>query len=55
MIVLDRLLRKLYDEKGHRILIFSQMTSLLDILQDYCSFRGYNHCRIDGSTEMISR
>jgi SWI/SNF-related matrix-associated actin-dependent regulator of chromatin subfamily A member 5 len=55
MIVLDRLLKKLYDEKGHRVLIFSQMTNLLDILQDYCSLRDYPHCRIDGSTDMTSR
>jgi len=55
MIVLDRLLKKLYAEKGHRVLIFSQMTSLLDILQDYCTLREYAHCRIDGSTEMTSR
>jgi SWI/SNF-related matrix-associated actin-dependent regulator of chromatin subfamily A member 5 len=55
MIVLDRLLKKLYDEKGHRVLIFSQMTNLLDILQDYCSLRDYPHCRIDGSTDMNSR
>ncbi len=31
------------------------MTSLLDILQDYCTLRGYAHCRIDGSTEMTLR
>ena len=26
------------------------MTRLLDILEDYCLFRGYNYCRIDGNT-----
>jgi len=31
------------------------MTNLLDILQDYCVWRMYPHCRIDGSTDMISR
>lgn len=55
MLVLDRLLKKLYDEKGHRVLIFSQMTNLLDILQDYCVWRGYAFCRIDGSTDMVAR
>lgn len=54
MIVLDQLLRKLAMEK-HQVLIFSQMTMVLDILEDYCNFRGYKYCRIDGSTEMDSR
>lgn len=26
------------------------MTRLLDILEDYCMFRGYQYCRIDGDT-----
>jgi hypothetical protein len=29
-------------EKGSRILIFSQMSRMLDILEDYCLFRGYS-------------
>lgn len=49
MIVLDKLLKKMKSE-GSRVLIFSQMSRLLDILEDYCYFRGYNYCRIDGST-----
>ncbi|CCC68165.1 hypothetical protein NCAS_0B00810 [Naumovozyma castellii] len=49
MIVLDKLLKRL-KEKGSRVLIFSQMSRLLDILEDYCFFRGYEYCRIDGST-----
>lgn len=49
MIVLDKLLKRL-SEKSSRVLIFSQMSRLLDILEDYCFFRGYEYCRIDGST-----
>lgn len=49
MIVLDKLLKRL-KEKGSRVLIFSQMSRLLDILEDYCFFRNYEYCRIDGST-----
>ncbi|CCH60588.1 hypothetical protein TBLA_0D00800 [Henningerozyma blattae CBS 6284] len=49
MIILDKLLKRL-KEKGSRVLIFSQMSRLLDILEDYCYFRGFNYCRIDGST-----
>ena len=32
------------------MLIFSQMTRLLDILEDYCGIRDYSYCRIDGNT-----
>jgi SNF2 family DNA or RNA helicase len=46
-IVLDKLLPKL-QEQGAKVLIFSQMTRLLDILDDYLRFRGYKYCRIDG-------
>ncbi|AOA64720.1 ATP-dependent DNA translocase [Komagataella phaffii CBS 7435] len=49
MIVLDKLLKKM-KEQGSRVLIFSQMSRLLDILEDYCFFREYEYCRIDGST-----
>ncbi|KAK5960659.1 uncharacterized protein PWA37_002089 [Arxiozyma heterogenica] len=52
--VLDRLLKKLKEE-GSRVLIFSQMSRLLDILEDYCYFRGYKYCRIDGSTDHEDR
>lgn len=31
------------------------MTMVLDILEDYCNYRMYKYCRIDGSTDMTSR
>ncbi|KAF7477484.1 Hypothetical predicted protein [Marmota monax] len=49
MVVLDKLLAKL-KEQGSRVLIFSQMTRLLDILEDYCMWRSYEYCRLDGQT-----
>ena len=49
MVILDKLLRRM-KEKGSRVLIFSQMSRMLDILEDYCLFREYKYCRIDGST-----
>uniref|UniRef100_A0A8C5C2N8 SWI/SNF related, matrix associated, actin dependent regulator of chromatin, subfamily a, member 5 n=1 Tax=Gadus morhua TaxID=8049 RepID=A0A8C5C2N8_GADMO len=49
MMVLDKLLPKM-KEQGSRILIFSQMTRMLDILEDYCMWRNYNYCRLDGQT-----
>ena len=54
MIVLDKLLKRL-KEKGSRVLIFSQMSRLLDILEDYCYFREYEYCRIDGQTSHEER
>ncbi|XP_024388673.1 probable chromatin-remodeling complex ATPase chain [Physcomitrium patens] len=49
MVLLDKLLPKL-KQRQSRVLIFSQMTRLLDILEDYCQFRSYQYCRIDGNT-----
>ncbi|XP_026450096.1 ISWI chromatin-remodeling complex ATPase CHR11-like [Papaver somniferum] len=49
MVLLDKLLPKL-KERDSRVLIFSQMTRLLDILEDYSMYRGYQYCRIDGNT-----
>uniref|UniRef100_A0A8C0AB40 Chromodomain-helicase-DNA-binding protein 1-like n=1 Tax=Bos mutus grunniens TaxID=30521 RepID=A0A8C0AB40_BOSMU len=46
--LLDKLLAFLYS-KGHRVLLFSQMTQMLDILQDYLDYRGYSYERVDGS------
>lgn len=54
MMVLDKLLDKLFKE-DHKILIFSQFTSMLDILEDYCTFRDYPHCRIDGTMKLDER
>lgn len=41
MVLLDKLLPKLQERKS-RVLIFSQMTRLLDILEDYCIYRGWH-------------
>ncbi|KAI9600087.1 hypothetical protein KEM48_000303 [Puccinia striiformis f. sp. tritici PST-130] len=49
MIILDKLLKAM-KAKGSRVLIFSQMSRVLDILEDYCFFRQYEYCRIDGQT-----
>ncbi|KAH0937167.1 hypothetical protein HID58_004628, partial [Brassica napus] len=49
MVLLDKLIPKL-KERDSRVLIFSQMTRLLDILEDYLMYRGYQYCRIDGNT-----
>ncbi|XP_026015068.1 chromodomain-helicase-DNA-binding protein 1-like [Astatotilapia calliptera] len=46
--LLDSMLTFLH-KGGHRILLFSQMTRMLDILQDYMEYRGYSYERLDGS------
>ena len=47
--ILDKLLPKLQSQDS-RVLIFTQMTRILDILEDYCWYRGHSYCRIDGQT-----
>jgi SNF2 family DNA or RNA helicase len=47
--LVDKMLKRL-KETGHRVLLFSQQTILLDILEDYIQFRGYQYSRIDGMT-----
>ncbi|CAK9238133.1 unnamed protein product [Sphagnum jensenii] len=47
--LLDKLLTRLR-ETNHRVLIFSQMVRMLDILADYLSLRGFQFQRLDGST-----
>jgi len=48
LIVMQQMLRKL-KEQGHRVLIFSQMTKMLDILEDFLEGEGYKYERIDGA------
>ncbi|KIM31883.1 hypothetical protein M408DRAFT_327281 [Serendipita vermifera MAFF 305830] len=54
MVILDKLLARMM-QNGSRVLIFSQMSRMLDILEDYCHFRQYKYCRIDGSTSHEDR
>uniref|UniRef100_A0A671WKY5 Proliferation-associated SNF2-like protein n=1 Tax=Sparus aurata TaxID=8175 RepID=A0A671WKY5_SPAAU len=53
-LILDSLLPAL-KERGHKVLIFSQMTSILDILMDYCYLRGFQYSRLDGSMSYADR
>ncbi|KAM0253353.1 hypothetical protein ACHAQJ_007304 [Trichoderma viride] len=55
MLLLDRLLKHLFVD-DHKVLIFSQFTTQLDILEDYCTeLRGWKTCRIDGSIAQADR
>ena len=49
MVMLDKLLKRM-KAQGSRVLIFSQMSRVLDIMEDYSVMRDYKYCRIDGST-----
>ena len=54
MVVLDKLLKRLH-EKGLRVLLFTQMTRILDLMEDYLVMRKFNYCRIDGNTTYEDR
>ncbi|KAI8393737.1 SNF2 family N-terminal domain-containing protein [Radiomyces spectabilis] len=64
MLVLDKLLTR-FKAQGSRVLLFSQMSRVLDILEDYCWWKGYGnvltslgvicYCRIDGQTGQEER
>jgi SWI/SNF-related matrix-associated actin-dependent regulator of chromatin subfamily A protein 2/4 len=51
---LDRILIKLH-KAGHRVLLFSTMTKLLDIMEDYLQWRRLVYRRIDGTTSLEDR
>ncbi|KAI5797400.1 SNF2 family N-terminal domain-containing protein [Peziza echinospora] len=51
---LDLLLREL-QAGGHRALIFTQMTKVLDILEQFLNIHGHRYLRLDGSTKVEQR
>ncbi|XP_065060706.1 chromodomain-helicase-DNA-binding protein 5-like isoform X3 [Rhopilema esculentum] len=48
LVLLEKMLRRLFAE-GHRVLIFSQMTRMLDLLEDFMEGHGWKYERLDGS------
>lgn len=54
MVVLDPLLRRLKSE-GHKCLIYSQFTKVLDILEDYCGKTAFKYVRLDGQSLLADR
>ncbi|XP_057789964.1 protein CHROMATIN REMODELING 5 isoform X2 [Salvia miltiorrhiza] len=50
LVILDKLLTRLH-ETNHRVLIFSQMVRMLDLLAEYLSLKGFQYQRLDGSTK----
>jgi SNF2 family DNA or RNA helicase len=53
--VLDKMLTHLRKQGGHQVLIFSQMTETLNIMEDYLRYREWRYCRIDGSVKLAER
>ncbi|KAH6895957.1 SNF2 family N-terminal domain-containing protein [Thelonectria olida] len=51
---LDKLLRKL-QAGGHRALIFTQMTKVLDVLERFLNIHGHKYLRLDGATKVEQR
>ena len=47
LLLLHKMMKKL-KEGGHRVLVFSQMTKMLDLLEDFRENEGYKYERIDG-------
>ncbi|KAF8182445.1 P-loop containing nucleoside triphosphate hydrolase protein, partial [Mycena galopus ATCC 62051] len=55
MLLLDRLLGELF-RCGHKVLLFSQFTTMLDIIEDWAvDMKGWRICRIDGTTPPLER
>uniref|UniRef100_A0A8C5D4H1 Chromatin-remodeling ATPase INO80 n=1 Tax=Gadus morhua TaxID=8049 RepID=A0A8C5D4H1_GADMO len=51
---LDILLSRLKTQ-GHRVLIYSQMTRMIDLLEEYMVYRKHTYMRLDGSSKISER
>lgn len=51
---LDHLLADLH-RNGHRVLIYNQMTRMIDIMEEYLQYRHYTYLRLDGSCRIADR
>ena len=52
--LLDRILPK-FKATGHRVLMFFQMTQIMNIMEDFLRLRGMKYLRLDGSTKSDDR
>lgn len=51
---LDSLLKEL-KANDHRVLLYFQMTRMMDLMEEYLTYRNYKYCRLDGSTKLEDR
>uniref|UniRef100_A0A0C9RC93 Hells_1 protein n=1 Tax=Fopius arisanus TaxID=64838 RepID=A0A0C9RC93_9HYME len=54
LMVLDRMLEKLH-ERGHRVLLFSTLVIMLDLIKDYLQMKPWKYCRLDGNVNVAER
>ncbi|KAK2586082.1 hypothetical protein KPH14_008370 [Odynerus spinipes] len=54
LMVMDAMLKELKN-RGHKVLLFSTWTKILDIIEDYLTLRDYNYVRLDGQTNIEER
>jgi ATP-dependent helicase STH1/SNF2 len=52
--MLDRMLPKLH-KTGHKVLIFTQMTKILDLMEEFLTWRHWKYLRLDGTTRSEER
>ncbi|KAI0735883.1 SNF2 family N-terminal domain-containing protein [Earliella scabrosa] len=52
--LLNRILPKFF-ATGHRVLIFFQMTKVMDIMEDFLKMMGWKYLRLDGGTKTEDR
>ena len=52
--LLDRILPK-FQQTGHRVLMFFQMTQIMNIMEDFLRLRGFQYLRLDGATKADDR
>lgn len=53
-LLLDSML-PMFKAAGHRVLLFSQMTAVMDLLEEFFTYRGVDYLRLDGSTPSDER
>jgi DNA helicase INO80 len=51
---LDSLLKEL-KQNNHRVLLYFQMTRMIDLMEEYLTYRNYKFVRLDGSTKLEDR
>lgn len=51
---LDQMLVEL-KKGGHKCLIYFQMTKMMDLMEEYLTYRQYNYIRLDGSSKLSDR
>ena len=54
MLVMNEVLH-LWKKEGHKVLVYTQTVSMLNIIERYAKEQGFSFCRMDGSTPIVKR